>query len=262
MKPIIISIITATFNPNLELLDLFESLRNQNCYSFEWIIIDCMSSKGALDQLQYVVNNEKIGFPIKIFREYDDGIYDAFNKGIQLSSGEWIYFIGSDDILHANSIIESIVKISKSNPNLDLIIGNTLISKINPRLFISTLSWKINIINTIHHQSAFYRKRVFLNFSYSKEFKVVSDYELNFRIYQLRIFKTLKINNIIAICNDQGISHRSREIINYLQMHIIRKKYISEFRSYVFLLFSLINLLKSYFIYSSKLIFKFIIFRR
>ncbi|HGX4535855.1 TPA: glycosyltransferase, partial [Escherichia coli] len=47
---------------------------------------------------------------IKIVSEKDRGIYDAWNKAVDLSIGDWVAFIGSDDVYYHTDAIASLMK--------------------------------------------------------------------------------------------------------------------------------------------------------
>lgn len=94
-----ISIITATYNSEKDLPKLIESLRQQTCHEFEWIVIDGASSDDTLAILKTADIANK-----QIVSEPDRGIYDALNKGIRLSSSDYYLIVGSDDYLTPEAI--------------------------------------------------------------------------------------------------------------------------------------------------------------
>ena len=94
-----ISIISATYNCVNELPKLIDSLRCQTDRNFEWIVSDGASSDGTLDLLE-AVNDINIVF----ISEKDFGIYDALNKALALSSGEYYLVAGADDCFAVDAI--------------------------------------------------------------------------------------------------------------------------------------------------------------
>ena len=85
-----ISIVTPTFNRRRLLLNAIKSVQNQNYGDYEHIVVD----GGSNDQTREVVE----GTPNVIFvSEKDEGVYDAFNKGISMAKGDLIGFLCSDD---------------------------------------------------------------------------------------------------------------------------------------------------------------------
>ena len=107
-----ISIIIATINASKTIKRCLDSIIIQKEPSVEIIIIDGLST----DSTEEIV--QTYGNEIDIFiSESDLGIYDAWNKGISVSSGNWIMFVGADDILLPNSIKEIFQFISLNNVN-------------------------------------------------------------------------------------------------------------------------------------------------
>lgn len=94
-----ISIITATYNAAPYLPRLIHSLRGQDFKNFEWVVADGGSTDGTLEILNQVDN-----LAIVVDTRSDFGIYDALNRAIKLSSGEYYLVVGADDILHHNAI--------------------------------------------------------------------------------------------------------------------------------------------------------------
>ena len=87
------SIITASYNNKDSLLETIVNVYNQKFDNYEHIIIDNCSSDGTKEVIEKFMKdnpNNQISF----FQEKDEGIYDAFNKGIKKANGEYISFLG------------------------------------------------------------------------------------------------------------------------------------------------------------------------
>ncbi len=94
-----ISVVTATYNAVDFLPDLINSLRQQENKNFEWVVADGVSTDGTLELLRSIEDLQ-----IVITSESDFGIYDALNRGIKASSGEFYLVVGADDVLYPNAI--------------------------------------------------------------------------------------------------------------------------------------------------------------
>ena len=116
-KPLI-TIITVVFNGDKYLQETIDSIKKQNYKNYEYIIID----GGSTDKtLQIIKNNSSmIDYWIS---EKDEGIYDAFNKGLNLAKGDYIGIINSDDTYEANTL-EILAKYIALYPDIDFIFGS------------------------------------------------------------------------------------------------------------------------------------------
>lgn len=94
-----ISIVTATWNAASHLPRLIESLRGQSDRDFEWVVADGVSDDGTLELLRSVTD-----LNIVISSQADFGIYDALNRAIKISSGEYYIVCGADDYFYRDAI--------------------------------------------------------------------------------------------------------------------------------------------------------------
>ena len=95
------SIITAAFNSEKTIEATFKSILSQDYRNLEYIIVDGNSKDGTVALIKkYEPIFEEAGISLKWISETDSGIYDAWNKGLSMASGDWIGFIGSDDIYY------------------------------------------------------------------------------------------------------------------------------------------------------------------
>lgn len=128
------------------------------------------------------------------------------NKGIDLAKGEWLYFLGTDDKLCGNNTLEKVFN-KKINNTTKIVFGNIEYNFKNKQseIFNSSWSFKFWLKNTLHHQSAFYRKDLFTTQKFSKDYKILADYALNLSFFCKKV-KVEKVNQTISICNPYGIS--------------------------------------------------------
>lgn len=96
-----ISIFTPTYNRADKLPILFNSLLMQSCKKFEWIVVD----DGSTDETEDYINSLiPCDFPIKYFKTKNGGKHRAINLGVQKASGNFIFFVDSDDQITADAI--------------------------------------------------------------------------------------------------------------------------------------------------------------
>jgi acetyltransferase-like isoleucine patch superfamily enzyme len=108
-KPI--SIIVATRNAEASLNATLNSIKSQTDINFEVLLIDGASS----DRTVSVARESGLTFAHMI-SEPDKGIADAWNKGIRASSGDWICFLNSGDLLHPKHFERAANYIGESPP--------------------------------------------------------------------------------------------------------------------------------------------------
>jgi glycosyltransferase involved in cell wall biosynthesis len=198
-----ISIIIPTKNSENTISECLESIINQNYNNFEIIILDGISTDNTIK----IIENYVSEYPevIKFFSEIDYGIYDAMNKGIDLVSGTWIYFMGSDDVFYSNSILSDIFTID-SYYNYDMIYGN--VEFLNSKKFHGGKFSKFRIINeNICHQAIFTKKNIFnVLGKFETKYKTYADWVFNIQLFGNNKFKLKYINKTIAVFNENGFS--------------------------------------------------------
>ena len=99
-KLLFISVITVCFNSEATIGQCIESVRNQKFQDFEHIIIDGGSSDRTIEIL-----NEQMHSKMRVVSEPDEGIYDAWNKGIRIAEGCVVHFLNSDDFYANDGIL-------------------------------------------------------------------------------------------------------------------------------------------------------------
>lgn len=108
------SIITVSYNSAKTIQDTVKSVDSQRYRDFEHLIIDGKSTDGTLDLLAKYENSKR-----RVIAEKDRGLYDAMNKGLDLSEGDYIIFLNADDYLANANVLEIIAKdINEHSPDI------------------------------------------------------------------------------------------------------------------------------------------------
>jgi glycosyltransferase involved in cell wall biosynthesis len=204
--PQTITIITPVLNGELTLENCLKSVAKQSYpYKEHWII-----DGGSTDKSLAIAKKWAEKYPhIRYISQKDTGIYQAMNKGISLSSGEWLYFMGCDDVLTNDLVLEKLSPYFTGSA--DLLLGSIIIEGFSkPIVRHSVTSWKRFIFNTILHPGSFYRKTLFDTYKYDETKQIASDYKLNLLLIKNKIpYQILDF----VVCTFSLYGKSSRELL-------------------------------------------------
>lgn len=201
-----VSIITVTKNSEKYLRETLESFRNQEYKNFEVIVIDGNST----DNTKKIIleNADVINFCIS---ENDQGIYDAFNKGIKYSKGQYIGFVNSDDILLPKAL-KILSYYDKKYPDIDFLFGSVkkhwgIVFGYKPKKI--KYSWGFY---SSHSTGFFIKKKSAVQVGeYNIKYKYHADYDYFYRLiirHKLKGVGTKK-NEVFGIFRRGGYSSKS-----------------------------------------------------
>jgi glycosyltransferase involved in cell wall biosynthesis len=195
-----ISVIIVVYNAANTVETAINSILEQTYKNTEVIVIDGGSVDGTLEILKkYKAAN------LRWISEPDKGIYDAMNKGIKFSSGEWLYFLGADDKLYGNKILEDIFKESDLH-DAEFLYGNVKRGT-HSKLYDGEFDYEKLLKKNISHQAVFYKTDIFLRSgSYNLRYRTHADWDVNLRCFENQTVKTKYIDKIIACFATGGAS--------------------------------------------------------
>ena len=225
-----ISIITAVLNDSLKIEDTLKSVACQDYPSVEHVIIDGGSTDGTLD-----IAKRYSGSKSRLISGKDRGVYDAMNRGIELSTGDWLFFLNSGDVFYDSSVLSNVAK--HMHKRYDLIYGNVMLY--NPDN--DTASIRKNkrfsrfslLRRTISHQAVFFNRSLFNELGgYDLTYPIKSDYELILRYYfsggrSVKRIKRIITRYLLGGISDNAVMDRKEK------MEIVRR-YFSIFE-YLFI---------------------------
>lgn len=202
------SIITVNFNNKEGLKKTIESVMCQSFRDFEHIIIDGGSTDGSVDILREY--DEHITYWVS---EKDNGIYNAMNKGITKSTGEYLNFMNSGDCFYDADVL---AKVNSYNSDADFIVGKDYhFNEEKQKGHASIQPPRTTMIHffvaTLDHQSSFIKRELFENSPYDESHRLVSDWIF----FTEKIVKEEKhvqfIPDIVCQREEGGLSEQQRE---------------------------------------------------
>ena len=182
------SIVTPSFNSSDTISDTLQSITTQSFKDYECIIVDGLSNDNTLELITGYSKE------IKIISESDCGIYDAMNKGINASSGEWIIILNSDDCFADQTVLEKLAKNIKTDTTSEIFFSNIeYINQFGKPIRRSWTSKKFKPGAFLRgfvppHPSFVVKKSVYEKYGlFNLEYEYAADFELMHRF--LEIFK-------------------------------------------------------------------------
>lgn len=213
-----ISVITATLNSAKTIKSTLNSLLSQDYTYIEHIIVDGKSSDDTLNIIEsYRPQYERKNITLIISSKKDSGIYDAFNRGIELSSGEIIGFLNADDFFASENIL-SLVAWGFDKPS------KTAIESISANVeYVDSTLHKVRNIKGksfdikdfkagLHpaHPTFYCKRELFMRFGgFDTRYKIASDYELMLRFIVKNNVNNLYIDDEFVKMRLGGISNQN-----------------------------------------------------
>ena len=193
------SIILATSNCGQKVENTLRSIFSQNRALFEVIVLDAASTDETLDYLKKYAND------LTLLSEKDDGVYHAFNRGIDLATGRYIYFIGAGDCLKPG-ILDRVKELLPPPEIPSFVYGRCYFVKQkfeNGKKFDSKLFARDNLCQ----QGIFYHREVFeLVGKFDLRYRVLADWMFNLKCFiDDRITKQY-IDRVVADYEEGGLS--------------------------------------------------------
>ncbi len=207
-----VSIITVCLNSEATIRDCLESIRQQGYKNIESIIVDGGSTDNTLD-----IVNEYPDIVHAIISERGLGIYDAMNKGFQMSSGQILGILNSDDLLSDGSVIEDIVLTLKSNPDKKVLYGDLVYVR-SDKIQEITRYWKAGLDSLSKfkkgwmppHPTFYIIREVFEKVGgYKNSMGTAADYEFMLRVMVKFGFRAIYLPKVLVRMRRGGISNGS-----------------------------------------------------
>lgn len=171
----LVTVVTVVYNA----VDLIEatikSVLGQSYSNLEYIVIDGGSTDGTCAIIEQY--KEKIACYVS---EPDNGIYDAMNKGVKLSKGEWVNFMNAGDEFYNVRVIEDVMKVGPFASTVKVLYGDMCL-KIQGQTDIIKHHNNINknvVQYSLNHQSTFVNGDWMRSILYDTSFKIAADANL------------------------------------------------------------------------------------
>jgi len=219
----VVSVVCVTFNAAKTLPALIASVAAHKTDEVEFVVIDGQSTDGTLELLK--ANNATIDFWIS---EPDDGIYSAMNKSIAYTHGQWVIFLGADDLL-ANGF-NNMIPLLKDP--ITIYYGNVIFyGKLFAKEYDDYYLTKLNIC----HQGIFYPRSVFNKYQYNLKYKVYADYYLNLQCWKDPEFRFEHADHLVASFPEGGFSSYTKDLVFEAERDAIFKKFLKRSSYYRYL---------------------------
>lgn len=215
-----ISVIIGVKNGAATLQRCLDCIAEQDFVSRETIVIDSASTDGTRELLEA---NARLGKVTDYVSEPDGGLYEAWNKGLVHSHGEWICFLGCDDAFHNAHALSHLAKAAAAaRGNTGIVYG--LVNRVTPAGTVAETwggPWEkaragcfagfmIPHPGSLHHRSIFEERGMF-----DESYRVAGDYELFVR--ELLVRDPVFVDRVVVDMRFGGMSSRPAAIYKTLQ---------------------------------------------
>lgn len=208
MSNIKITIVTVVLNAVKTIERSLISVASQTYSNIESVVIDGGSTDGTLEIINHHLKR------ISYFTSKQDcGLYHAMNKGIQAATGDYLYFLNSDDYFCDDNVVADVVEAIREDPSLDLVYGDVLIQageKLVRKPQVPVLNRETLCRHGLCHQALFARRQALERTGgFSTDYRIVADGDWLARTLANGA-KSRHIHRDIATISPGGLSYTTK----------------------------------------------------
>lgn len=207
-----LSIITINYNNKVGLQKTIDSVISQTFKDFEWIIIDGGSKDGSKELIENY--SQYITYWVS---EPDNGIYNAMNKGIIFTNGEYLLFLNSGDYLINTNIIEQAFPFMN---NADFVYGSLQMVNRDGDIKIwdipiDSVTGEFFLNSTMPHPATFIKKEKLLQYGgYDESYKIAADWKFFMDAILFGNSSLKKMPFVVSVFSEDGISSTQLTQVN------------------------------------------------
>lgn len=214
----ILSIITINYNNAIGLEKTMQSVLSQTYTEFEYIVIDGGSDDGSVN----VIKRLEGGFGNRLHwvSEPDKGIYNAMNKGIRLSGGDYLEFLNSGDCLVDEKVVGRMVDELKKRRCPSIIYGNMLKSMSDGRILRDRCFAGEDITlqgmyhGCLNHSPAYIKRSLFDKYGlYDESLRICSDWKWYLQSIVLGEERPVYVDLDVTLFDMTGISETNKDLL-------------------------------------------------
>lgn len=194
-----VSLILTTFNSELNLPKVLESIESQDYPSIEVVIKDGLSSDMTMDIIKKYSSESK--HEVKFTSTKDMGIYDAMNQGYALATGDVLAFF--NDRFTCNDAVSKLVNAIYENESEDVIGSHADLIYADDEKTVRT--WHMGEQKSLltgwmpGHPTLFLKREVYEKYGlYKTDYKIAADYEFMVRILKDKKNKLAYVNESLV----------------------------------------------------------------
>jgi glycosyltransferase involved in cell wall biosynthesis len=215
-----VSIVTVSYNSRQTIEKTIKSIEQQTYDNIEYIVIDGGSNDGTLSVIR---DHHKV--IDKWVTEEDDGIYDAMNKGIKMSSGNIIGILNSDD-WYEKDTISTIV--SNFGSSVSLIHGAMKIWSKDGNvkgIYGKKNDLPASFTSPFNHPTCFVSRQVYQDIGlFDTRYSTAADYDFLLRVLRSK-YKTQYIDQVLTNFRQGGVTSKQHVPVSQLWQILRRNNY-------------------------------------
>ena len=221
------TVVTITYNAAAVVEQTLQSVLQQTFEDVEHLIIDGASTDNTLAMVEaYKAESDRSGCGHKVIvkSEPDEGIYDAMNKGLTQTSGDYVVFLNAGDCFPADDTLATIAHEARLNelPSDGLpavLYGHTDIvdneghflrhRRLQPKEGLTWRSFRHGML--VCHQAFYARTDIAKNLQYDTQYKYSADVDWCIRVMREAERMSLplyNINMVVAYYMEEGQTTR------------------------------------------------------
>jgi len=239
------SVITPVFQGEETIQSCIESVVNQSHPAVEYIIIDAVSTDSTLKIIETFPTDQ-----IHLISEKDKGLYDAFNKGIAIATGDVLCFLCADDMFASPDSLNKVAETFQQYPDAAIVYSDIVYVNRKNTSRIDRFWKSSSFVPGLYRKgwlppnTSFYIKKKSLqgHAHFNLQFPFAADYEFNYRLLEKHGLKSVYLPEILVKMRSGGVSNSGiinmykslKDCYDVLKYHQIRNPLIYIFNTLVY----------------------------